>query len=483
MNSDTSPQESGAGNRQAALLLCVASIALTGAFVFVFAEGARNALDWLMPVGSAAALGAAALSLRPKVLSSQNWLVGGTLALAATAAVSTEVLPITTALIAGGAFATGLAFVFGKPATEPSVSKQSPSVNPADQWQAALFFDEITEIDCKSKVFASKSGRFVIGSLLLEHIHIGDRPAFLLACRDATRLVQELTLRIYGADKSRFANTQMFLMAQDGRILAALRPATKNTNQVVERAALSELAHELRTPLAAIVGFAETLAQGLTCTEEMRRTYPNLIASAGRNLIDMTSAILQAQPDSDESQAVAFGSVVEDCVALLQPMAQQKSITIFNRVPASIAEKAVKSMAMRQILTNLISNAIKFSPAGASVELNGSSAANGWSLTVTDNGNGLAPEDVARLGQRNFRTDKAGEIEGCGLGLAIVRRLVDEIGGRISFESRPGKGTQVTIAFSASSLVEFSNFQPKASNRLEVKSNLESAAGEKHAAA
>ena len=140
-------------------------------------------------------------------------------------------------------------------------------------------------------------------------------------------------------------------------------------------------------------------------------------------------------------------------------MAAQKSIVLFNRLTAPLAQQKVDGSALRQIITNLISNAIKFSPEGASVELSALRSANGWTLFITDNGNGIAPEDIARLGQKNFRSQSAAGIVGHGIGLSIVRRLVGEARGRISFESRPGKGTRVEITFPASTLVEMSDFQ------------------------
>jgi two-component system, cell cycle sensor histidine kinase DivJ len=241
-----------------------------------------------------------------------------------------------------------------------------------------------------------------------------------------------------------------------------------------------ELAHELRTPLAAMVGLADALSQPQTCTEVMRQTYPALIASAGRSLIEMTGGILDRDA---EMTTVKLGVVVHECFALLKPMATQKSIVLFNRLTASLADQNVDGAALRQIITNLISNAIKFSPQGASVELSASKSANGWTLSVNDNGDGIAPEDVARLGQKNFRGQGAAGVAGHGLGLSIVRRLVDGAGGRVCFESRPGKGTRVEITFPASTLVEMSDFQSQAINAPVSTPIFNIAAGAKHAAA
>ncbi|MGL4405488.1 MAG: sensor histidine kinase, partial [Notoacmeibacter sp.] len=244
-----------------------------------------------------------------------------------------------------------------------------------------------------------------------------------------------------------------------------------------------ELAHELRTPLAAIVGFAEALSQTESCTNQMRESYPALIAATGRALIEMTSSMLEPQPDDAPKQSGKLANVVHDCLVVMQPLANQKSIVIFNRIPALFGEKLVECVSIRQILTNLISNAIKFSPVGASIEISAATAANGWTLKVTDNGVGLSPEDVARLGQKNFRGDSSVGIAGHGLGLSIVKRLVETIGARVSFESRPGKGTQVTLTFPASPLVELAGFHQPRQNDKPTHLTFGIITGEKHAAA
>lgn len=490
-NVDTRVASSGGNafpmfNAKSALVLSVASIALTGAFALGIGDETRTAINWLMPIGSIAGLLGAAFSLRAKSNHSQAWLAGGTLALASTAAVSSNVLDLSTALVALGAFAIGLAFAIGRPAPADA-TYESANGQPRDDLPAINFFDEIAEIDRQSKIIAKKNtsnnANLPVGSTLVDRIHIADRPAFLMACSIAADRTQDINVRVQADGNPSFTDMQIILKMHGRKLFAAMRKAenTRETHDVHEIS--RELAHELRTPLAAMVGFADVLAQEHACTDEMRRTYPGLISKAGRSLIEMTGSILEMQVVDGDEQTLTLKQIAQECVDLLQQTAQQKSIAVFNRVPQQLSSKAVNGAAMRQILTNLISNAIKFSPAGASVELSAAIAANGWTLSVTDNGHGLAPEDVARLGQKNFRSDKAAGIAGYGLGLSIVSRLVDKIGGRISFESRPGKGTQVTVAFPASSLVELSSFQQQAAKRQIAQPILQTKAGEKHAAA
>jgi signal transduction histidine kinase len=340
----------------------------------------------------------------------------------------------------------------------------------------ALTGVEIIECDPRSTVTAAHNSSMTEGGLWLDRVHVADRPTVLLALSQSTLGTQALTVRMTDDRSRHFADKRVTIQNQFGTVFVALQAAATESAHDT----LRELAHELRTPLAAMVGLADALCQPQTCTEEMRQTYPALIALTGRNLIEMAGSVLNADV---EPPSVELGTVAIECISLLRPMAEQKSIVLFNRLPKPIAEQTVDGARLRQIIINLISNAIKFSPQGASVELDASKSANGWTLSVTDNGNGIAPEDVARLGQKNFRSESASGVAGNGLGLSIVRRLVDDACGRISFESRPGKGTRVEITFPASTLVEMSDFQSQAVNAPVSTPNFNIAAGAKHAAA
>lgn len=347
----------------------------------------------------------------------------------------------------------------------------------------AAFFDEVVEIDRQSVVTKTQNNTFEIGTTIVDRVHVADKPAFLLACHSALTARQILKVRMKQVGQGHFTETEITLQCHLGKIFAAMRSVAAPALDFDRNDQSRELAHELCTPLAAIVGLADTLLHDEFCTEEMRRTYPALIAATGRNLIDMTVTVLEPHSTNDQKINVALSTISKDCLALLQPMAKQKSITIFDRLPQVLAAKAVEEVAMRQILTNLLSNAIKFSPDGGSVELTAAMAGNGWVLKVTDNGLGLSPEDIARLGQKNFRSVKAAGIAGHGLGLSIVYRLVDKIGGRISFESRPGKGTQVAISFPGTSLSPFAEPKFQAPLKTAGPNQSQTYAGEKHAAA
>jgi signal transduction histidine kinase len=471
-----------AGNTKAALVLAVASIALTGAFVFGFNAEERQAINWFMPLGSAAGFVSAALSMRAPVVRSQNWLAGGTVALAATAALAVGIVSPLQALIAAGSLVTGLAFAFGN-SKRLAVKNVTDFNNVPDlEFVAALSNCKIVQCDKRSKINAAGDLKFKTGSMLMDYVHVADRPAFLLGLSAAAKADQVLTVRMQ-THTQHFAETEIKIQSHNGKLFVALFAVDRSTAEKHASDASRELAHELRTPLAAMVGLAEAIHQNETCTEEMRSTYPALIAQAGRTLIELTGDILNNRNVVSERPQVRLGAVARECLTLLEPMALQQSIALFNRVPDLLCDKLVDGGAMRQIMINLITNAVKFSPAGSSVEVNASISANGWTLSIADNGNGIAPEDIARLGHKNFRSQKTANLAGFGLGLSIVRRLVDEQNAQISFESRPGKGTKVVIAFPASTLVELADFKHQAAVGPEPHPRFNNAAGAQHAAA
>ena len=368
-----------------------------------------------------------------------------------------------------------------KPVTEPESLSLDTSL--------AAALTECTLIECNQRtvIVQTSTGEFAQNTLLLDHIHIADRPQFLLKMASEDQNTQEILLRIRANTGPYFVLTDIKMQKRHGSVFMSLRPTKAILDQMPFTQAARELAHELRTPLAAMVGLADALAQAETCTNQMRAAYPAMISQAGRDLIALTTTMLDdsaSNPNSETDDCnIELAAVVNTCVELMRTSAKQKGITLFNRLQVALGGKMVSNSVLRQILTNLISNAVKFSPAGASVEINASACANGWALSVTDNGGGMLPEDVARLGQKNFRAAKTSGTDGHGLGLSIVQRLVDEIGAQISFESRPGKGTKVQIKFNASAPVELADYRAQAVADPIQQSRFDQAAGAKHAAA
>ncbi|HEY2929827.1 sensor histidine kinase [Piscinibacter sp.] len=215
-------------------------------------------------------------------------------------------------------------------------------------------------------------------------------------------------------------------------------------------AVLSNVSHELRTPLTGILGSAQNLRDGIAGgLTQAQHEYVELIESDSGRLIRVVNELLEwSRLQSGHIQlhraSVAVQPLVDEVFMLLRPAAERKSVTLeYADGAASIEGDADK---LKQILINLVDNAIKFSPEGASVRLHAEPGAGGLRILVEDCGVGVAPEDVPHVFERFFRGRSADGTPGSGLGLAIARNLARLHGGDITLQSAPQRGSIFTLS-------------------------------------
>jgi len=211
---------------------------------------------------------------------------------------------------------------------------------------------------------------------------------------------------------------------------------------------LSRMSHELRTPLAAILGFSELLAT--RDLGEKPDEWARMIHVAGEHLLTLVDEIMdlsriEAGTVGISTEAVSLGPLVEEAFQLMRPVAAGHDITLFEPVFTE-ATGAAYVLADRQRLTqvviNLISNAIKYNRHRGTVTVEAEEDEGRIHLSVADTGAGIDPDQLPRLFTPFDRLDAAASgIEGTGLGLALSRRLVEAMGGRIGVRSRRGIGT------------------------------------------
>jgi signal transduction histidine kinase len=214
---------------------------------------------------------------------------------------------------------------------------------------------------------------------------------------------------------------------------------------------ISLVSHELRTPLTSIRGYVELLQEDGRLTAEQQR-YVAVVDRNSARLLDLVSDLLfLAQVDAGklafELQPVELDVVVAECVEASLPAAGAKGIELVadaQRLPVPLQGDPAR---LAQVLDNLISNALKFTPAGGRVEVRLSTADGIAVLEVEDNGLGLAAHEQEQLFERFFRSSRASEnaIPGTGLGLAIAKTIVERHGGRIRLESAVDQGTTVRV--------------------------------------
>jgi signal transduction histidine kinase len=213
----------------------------------------------------------------------------------------------------------------------------------------------------------------------------------------------------------------------------------------------ANMSHELRTPLNAILGFSELLA--LDIFAEKRVEYARLIHSSGTHLLDLVNDLLdlsriEAGKLNLHSEPINLEELVGECVKTVEPRMRAAKLRLVRRVERGMPCVIGDRRALKQILFNLLINAIKFSKPDGSVEVFASLVSSGEiAFGVRDNGIGIAERDQARVFERfgQARHEAINAQEGAGLGLPIVKGLVEAHDGRVGMESEIGQGTCVTV--------------------------------------
>jgi signal transduction histidine kinase len=214
--------------------------------------------------------------------------------------------------------------------------------------------------------------------------------------------------------------------------------------------------HEMRAPLTAILGFADFIlreqAGPLTAAQ---REYLDEVRSSGERIQVLVENILEAARleeghVSPRCVAVQIEKVVAQILAMVGPAAMEKDITLSARLPDDLPHLLADPLMVERIVINLLTNAIKFTPKGgeAWIEATPSEKEPGMiTVSVCDTGIGIPPEKIDHLFQRYRRLDtpQLGKVSGTGLGLYIVKGLVEAHGGRIWVESEAGKGSRFTF--------------------------------------
>jgi cell cycle sensor histidine kinase DivJ len=217
---------------------------------------------------------------------------------------------------------------------------------------------------------------------------------------------------------------------------------------------LANMSHELRTPLNAILGFSELLQSDVmrSMPAERNREYVGLIHSSASHLLTVLTDILdmskiEAGKYEIFTEPFKIGQTLANCCAMMRGQAEQKKIAITTEGFGSLPEITADERAVKQIMINLLSNAVKFTGDGGTVKVEAVRAGRNIRICVIDNGIGISEEHIKHLGMPFYQADSKYDrkYQGTGLGLSVVRGLVDLHRGKLSFASRKGQGTTVTV--------------------------------------
>ena len=208
---------------------------------------------------------------------------------------------------------------------------------------------------------------------------------------------------------------------------------------------VANASHELRTPLAAVLGFVETLAEEAGDDPDLRRHFLGIVEGEARRMQRLVEDLISLS--RVEAERYRLPDVPLDLGALAAEVAAELSnprVRVEAEPGATVAGDRAR---LSQVLHNLAGNALKYGRAGAPVTLAVTRRDTQVRLTVTDQGDGIAPEHLPRLTERFYRVDagRSRAVGGTGLGLAIVKQVVERHRGRLEIASRVGEGTVVTV--------------------------------------
>jgi len=220
----------------------------------------------------------------------------------------------------------------------------------------------------------------------------------------------------------------------------------------IRRDFIANASHELRTPLTAIQGFADTLASATELAQDKKQDYLDVIARNAQrmsNLIDdlMTLSRIESGREHFSPISLDVGRLIAMLMDDFQPQFARAEIEarFHNTAQASLVR--ADPSAVEQILTNLLTNATRYTDPGGTVDVRVKTTSGKVLISVEDTGIGIPDADLERVFERFYRVDKARSraLGSTGLGLAIVRHLVSAMEGEITLHSEVGRGTQVTI--------------------------------------
>jgi cell cycle sensor histidine kinase DivJ len=327
-------------------------------------------------------------------------------------------------------------------------------------------------------------GAAVLGHGFLDFIHLADRPAVLTALTGTARSGEpatvEFRLAYLGQDGATrrcyrwvelrcrrpevagpdVAAWEVVAVTRDVTVSKAQQLVVLKSRDEAERANtakthfLAKISHELRTPLNAIIGFSEILQEelGELSGHERRFEYAGLIHESGSHLLAIVNDLmdmsrLEVGALEIYPKPFALHETLRSCAQVMVPIAEHEQVDLVCDLPEGEIEVVADPRACRQIVLNLLSNALKFTPPGGRVTLGTAMDAEMIEIFVDDTGVGIPAEALSRIGNPFYQVDNGldRKHEGAGLGFSVVKGLVELHGGATLIDSRVGSGTRVTI--------------------------------------
>ncbi len=216
--------------------------------------------------------------------------------------------------------------------------------------------------------------------------------------------------------------------------------------ETMRRDFVSNVSHELRTPLASLKALVDTLRDGALGDPAVARRFLDHVENEVDAMSQMVQELLElSRIESGQVpfrlEPVSVADVIRPAVERLRPQAERARLELETNLAADLPPILADRERIEQVITNLVHNAIKFTPPGGQVVLSAARRGEEMVISVADTGVGISPEDLPRIFERFYKADRARRSGGTGLGLAIAKHIVQGHGGRIWVESREGKGS------------------------------------------
>lgn len=217
---------------------------------------------------------------------------------------------------------------------------------------------------------------------------------------------------------------------------------------------VTNVSHELKTPLTSLQGFIETLLGGALKDTEKSESFLKIMEDDAKRLSRLVADLLDlSKIESRELPLkpvpLQLADLIQQALRLFEPQLAQKKIQVENKIPRNLPVVHADPDKIKQLLVNLMDNAVKFNQEGGKIIITSENFPNKIKIAVQDNGIGIPEKDIHRIFERFFRVDKARSREfggGTGLGLSIAKHIVEAHGGTISCQSKPGEGSTFTFS-------------------------------------
>lgn len=370
------------------------------------------------------------------------------------------------------------------PGTQPEGAKPYPSFTIADANDHALFDgggfragDVIPNHELEFGIPIASDGR-TVGILVMERMPFPGTPreeefiqrinllllysglgagiiALLLGIflsRTIARPIRELTLATHAVSEGNLGQ-QVPVRSKDeiGELTRAFNKMSAELSRSVNarKQMTADIAHELRTPLSLILGHAEAVHDGVLPPSPENFEIIREEAARLDHLVDdlRTLSLADAGELSIQPQTISPARLLDEVATLYRFQTQTRDLTLDLDISSPLPHLEVDPGRMTQVLTNILDNALRHTPAGGRITLAARGTSDGVALSVRDSGPGLPAEDLTRIFDRFYRTDESRVRDegGSGLGLAIAKSIVLAHGGQIRAESEEGKGLEVII--------------------------------------